>query len=265
MLYGVALTCKNTEYLRDGKCCSLCSPGKKVSQECDAQIDTVCENCRSGEFQDKWNRETSCHQHAYCDPNAGKKEVTKGTAERNVECLCQIDRHCSGPTCEICLKNTPCSPGNGVTQTATSTSDTQCSPCAEGTFSNTTSYNDPCISWKSCGNEESELFPGNSTSDKVCRMKPQRSHIWIIVLSLIFVVLITMALCFVSKKYGIFQRKKEKQQFQEPVKLKRIPIEDNDPEADPMEDCYSLPDTTAQGLPVAQEQGKDSHMSQEEQ
>ncbi|XP_018093861.1 tumor necrosis factor receptor superfamily member 5 [Xenopus laevis] len=262
---GTALTCSDRKYLKDGECCSLCSPGKRMSQECDTDSETVCENCRNGEFQDKWNRESTCHQHAYCDPNAGKEQVTEGTTERNVECQCQNGRHCSGPTCEICLQNTPCSPGYGVTQKATNTSDTQCSPCAEGSFSNTTSYKDPCIIWKSCENEEEELLPGNSTRDKVCRMKSHRNHILIIVGILIFVTsLIIAATYLLRNKCRIFQTKKEKQQVPQMNGHKLVPTEDNDPEAGPIEDCYPLADTSAQGHPVAQEVGKDSHMSQEE-
>ncbi|OCT62763.1 tumor necrosis factor receptor superfamily member 5 [Xenopus laevis] len=262
---GTVLACQDTEYVKDGKCCSLCPPGKRMSQECDADSGTVCEFCRTGEFQDKWNKETTCHQHAYCDTNAGKEQVTKGTNERDTECQCQYGRHCSDPTCEICIQSKHCSPGYGVTHIATSISDTQCSACAEGSFSNTTSFEDPCIGWKICGNEEEELFPGNSTSDKVCRMKSHRNHIMIIVICLIFVALITAVCCYcVIKKCGIFQRKKEEQQVPQMNGHKLVPIESNDPEAGSMEYRYSLSDTTAQGHPVAQEEGKDSHMSQEE-
>ncbi|KAG8446577.1 hypothetical protein GDO86_014143 [Hymenochirus boettgeri] len=204
---GLASACHNTQYLKDGKCCSLCSPGKRLSEECTANLDTVCIDCTKGEFQDQWNKETACQQHAYCDPNAGKEQVTEGTTDRNVECQCQAGRHCSSPQCETCILNKVCGPGYGVTRTASSTGDTQCSLCTDETFSNTSSDTEPCKLWQSCDDKQEEIFQGNSTKDRVC--KPG---------------------------------------------YKIEPVEDNDPEAD----------TTMRGDPVAQEEGKDSRMPQEE-
>ncbi|CAH2302489.1 tumor necrosis factor receptor superfamily member 5 isoform X2 [Pelobates cultripes] len=261
----VANTCSEKQYSKDGRCCDQCPPGHKVGKDCDEQNTTICLPCDVGEFQNKWNSEASCHQHNYCDNNAGLELESEGTNVKDVQCRCQNGRHCSSQSCETCIQNKACDLGEGVIQKAYKHFDTQCSPCPHGKFSNVKSDTEECQSWTSCNSTHIEDGPGSNVSDVKCKSKPQNgAAIYIpLVLFLLFVVLaIFVYLWYRRKNKNTNHREVEKQNDAEDGKpLTEIP-QKNIPEE--VLDLDQLVDTTIQGLPVAQEQGKDCHMSQEE-
>ncbi|KAM4691838.1 tumor necrosis factor receptor superfamily member 5 [Rhinophrynus dorsalis] len=224
-----------------------------MSKECSSNSGTVCLDCSSGTYQSNWNTESSCNLHSYCDHNAGLEKVMEGTAERDVQCRCQSGRHCSSPSCETCVLNTACAPGHGVTRPANMSSDTQCSPCAEGTFSNVTSDTEPCRAWSSCDIEKEEQIPGTSSTDVTCSFMNYTPQL------LVFLTPCQRA----SKKCPWFNRNKETAQKnlhqngrqlvpqQDPGNVEdNVPVEDQDP----------VIETIIQGMPVAQEEGKDFHL-----
>ncbi|XP_018414541.1 PREDICTED: tumor necrosis factor receptor superfamily member 5 [Nanorana parkeri] len=226
--------CSSTEqYEKYGKCCSLCRPGQRLHTECTERSETMCAICLNGEYQDKWSREKECLPHQYCDKNLGFQKISEGTQKQNVECVCQDGKHCSSTECETCVFNTLCAPGYGVTRKAEKYSDTECAVCPYGTFSNSTSDTEPCKDWQRCTSSQEESHPGSTNTDVACVKRRREKKV------------------------------KLKQQIQDP------PEEDNE---DPLLDLDlpqpNLPeedqDITMQGLPVAQEQGKDYHISQEE-
>ncbi|XP_068120100.1 tumor necrosis factor receptor superfamily member 5 isoform X1 [Hyperolius riggenbachi] len=265
---GSSYLCNPSQYEKDNKCCSLCRPGQSLVKECSANSDTECMNCKAGEYQDKWNRETSCILHTDCDENRGFTMLSDGTTEKNVNCSCQEGKHCSNANCETCISNTPCGPGEGVTQKANRFSDTQCAPCPEGTFSNVTSDTEACIKWQSCPDSQKEVHQGTDITDVVCGPH-QTNSVWI------YVLLVVIALTCLSALFILFvqnQKKKKRKILKEPdipqplvehqdkaqqcVLLEEELTQDNIP--------IESEDLTIQGLPFAQEQGKDYHMSQEE-
>ncbi|KAM8945879.1 LOW QUALITY PROTEIN: tumor necrosis factor receptor superfamily member 5 [Pelodytes ibericus] len=255
---GLATICSDEEYLKDGRCCKLCRPGFRLITECIEQTETTCQSCESGEFQSKWNRDTTCHQHSYCDTNAGFEQVSEGTAEKDVECRCQNGRHCSSRSCETCVQNTDCGPGHGVIEKATRYSDTQCSPCSHGTFSNFTSDTEQCQPWTRCESFQMEAVPGTNISDVIC--KPVYGNSTAIYITVLLILLISFGII-----YGVCWYKKKKRNKME---IEQFPINNDNVDHKmfniPEEDLDPVLETTIQGLPVAQEQGKDYHMSQEE-
>ncbi|KAM4622969.1 tumor necrosis factor receptor superfamily member 5 [Discoglossus pictus] len=249
--------CLDSQYEKYDKCCQKCPPGQYLSTECSKDNETSCSYCQPGEFQDKWNRETSCHLHAYCDPNAGFEQESEGTTEKDVMCRCQRGRHCSSQLCETCVLNTACAPGYGVLKIADTFSDTVCSPCANGTFSNITSDREPCRAWSRCSPSQQEVFPGSSLRDVSCSEHISQSgskaaiYVLLAIFGLLFIIVLVWLLHrWVSRR----QLKKNKKQIVILDGHHQVPVEDQDPALD----------ITMQGHPVAQEQGKDSHISQEE-
>ncbi|XP_063816528.1 tumor necrosis factor receptor superfamily member 5 [Pseudophryne corroboree] len=253
-----AISCNTTQYEKDGRCCSLCKPGQRLNKDCTENSETECLSCAEGEYQDTWNRETSCLLHQYCDENFGFHKISEGTAVRNVNCSCKEGNHCSNPACETCVLNTVCGPGHGVTQRASRDSDTHCSPCAKGTFSNVTSDTEPCKMWSICSETQQEVRLGNSTTDVVCGTGPT-GNTWIyVVIVVVALACLFAVLIFVKRRCwkGKYQIKEEN-----PLKVNGQPLYQLPKQANlPVEDQ----DITMQGLPVAQEQGKDFHMPQQE-
>ncbi|XP_075427315.1 tumor necrosis factor receptor superfamily member 5 [Ascaphus truei] len=190
--------------------------------------------------------------------DAGLEQQSGGTAERDVVCRCQSDRHCSSQSCETCVLNTLCLPGHGVTQRASLFSDTQCSPCAEGTFSNITSSTEPCGVWRSCDSAQQDSVPGSRVSDVTCTARSGGLPVIVILL------LSLLILCpLVAVLVWVLYRRVPMKCLKTKKKQQGILLQDHPPQI-PEEDQDPALDTTMQGLPVAQEQGKDSHMSQEE-
>lgn len=207
-------------------------PGHRLVQECTESSETVCVACEDGEYQDKFNRLAYCLPHRNCDEKLGFQTISEGTDTKDVDCLCQDGKHCSSQQCETCVLNKPCNPGFGVTRKAEGYSDTECAPCQNGTFSNVSSDTEPCKDWQSCGRSQLQIRPGTDRADVVCVRKRRK-----------------------GKKVTV------NNEIQAPpnevlllnILEPNVPVEDLDDQ-----------DITMQGLPVAQEQGKDYHMSQEE-
>ncbi|XP_072259909.1 tumor necrosis factor receptor superfamily member 5 isoform X2 [Pyxicephalus adspersus] len=253
-----AISCDSTQFEYEGRCCSLCMPGQKLVSECTEKSETLCAACKTGEYQDKWNRETDCLLHQNCDETLGFKKIKEGSMEKNVECICQEGKHCSSIACETCVWNTPCGQGEGVIRIADKYLDTECAQCIHGTFSNVTSDKEPCKAWQRCSYSQKEIHPGTEKTDVVCG--PSATWIYIVVF-LIALLSIGLAVSFFimtkrrrQNKAAIYQPPQDppKNENEDPLLIHKhnLPEEDQD--------------ITMQGLPVAQEEGKDYHMSQEE-
>ncbi|KAM3923059.1 tumor necrosis factor receptor superfamily member 5 [Leptodactylus fuscus] len=261
------LLCEDNNYDKDGRCCSLCKPGQRLLRDCTEHNDTMCIACDHGQYQDKYNRETSCLLHRMCNERLGFEKIREGTPTMNVDCRCQLGRHCSSQACETCVFNKKCGPGEGVVHNATIYSDTQCSQCSEGTYSATESDTESCKNWSKCGKSETVIQKGTPTNDVICGPSPAPDHsnVWVYVVVVVALLVIAcLAVIFIRKSYLKNRKDKNKAKPQEPPEENKeellvIPKEYNLPEEDQDDQ-----DITMQGLPVAQEQGKDWHMSQEE-
>ncbi|XP_066444300.1 tumor necrosis factor receptor superfamily member 5 isoform X2 [Eleutherodactylus coqui] len=199
-------SCKITEYENDSRCCSLCKPGQWLLTDCTEHNETVCLPCNAGEFHDKYHRETSCLLHSECNEKLGFQMIKDGTSTSNVVCSCQLGKHCSSEACETCVRSTACGPGEGVIQKANRVSDTQCSPCQEGTYSDIESLTAECIHWSKCGDGHTIVQPGTSTTDVVCGPSASdKTWIYILLVFGCFVVIGLPAIIFMR----LHRRKKK--------------------------------------------------------
>ncbi|NXA53922.1 TNR1B factor, partial [Nothocercus julius] len=83
-------------------------------------------------------------------------------------CSCPPNEYCISKIydqCEMCRVHKKCGKGYRVSRRGTDSTDTECKPCAPGTFSDEESYNTSCKPHRVC---KTVAIPGNSMNDTVC-------------------------------------------------------------------------------------------------
>ncbi|XP_015502850.1 tumor necrosis factor receptor superfamily member 5 isoform X2 [Parus major] len=209
--------------------------GEKLFSECSTTEDSVCARCESGHYQPSWTKEKHCAPHDICEDNAGLIVKVQGNATHNTVCQCQAGMHCSDISCQTCVENQPCQLGFGfVAAKAMDRMSSPCEPCTEGTFSNVSSKTEPCHPWTSC--EEKGLVvkvKGTNSSDVICESS-RRSSLSVLIPITAAVVTCLMGVCIYCLVHTDSRR--------------RVPKEE----------------TLFRGQPVAQEDGKESRISEQE-
>uniref|UniRef100_A0A8D2P8U8 CD40 molecule n=1 Tax=Zosterops lateralis melanops TaxID=1220523 RepID=A0A8D2P8U8_ZOSLA len=251
---GDALTCIEKQYIYKGGCCNRCRPGEKLVFECNETEDSVCAPCESGHYQPSWTKEKHCAPHDICEHNTGLIVKMHGNATHNTVCQCQAGMHCSDISCQTCVENQPCQLGFGfVAAKAMERMSSPCEPCAEGTFSNVSSKTEPCHPWTSC--EEKGLVvkvKGTNSSDVICESN-RRSSLSVLIPITAAVVTCLVGVCIYCLVHtgeieaGEPGEKPHKQQ----------PMEHD-------ENGLPVQETLLRGQPVAQEDGKESRISEQE-
>ncbi|XP_063028063.1 tumor necrosis factor receptor superfamily member 5 isoform X2 [Melospiza melodia melodia] len=230
-----ALTCFDKQYVYKGRCCNRCRPGEKLMSECSETEDSVCAPCESGHYQPSWTKEKHCAPHDICESNAGLIEKIKGNVTHNTVCQCRAGTHCSDISCQTCVENQPCQLGSGfVAAKAMERMSSPCEPCAEGTFSNVSSKTEPCHPWTSC--EEKGLVvkvKGTNSSDVICESS-RRSSLSVLIPITAAVVTCLVGVCIYCLVHTDSRRRGPKEE------------------------------TLLRGQPVAQEDGKESRISEQE-
>ncbi|XP_074409790.1 tumor necrosis factor receptor superfamily member 5 isoform X2 [Zonotrichia albicollis] len=230
-----ALTCFDKQYIYKGRCCNRCRPGEKLMSECQETEDSVCVPCESGHYQPSWTKEKHCAPHDICESNAGLIEKIKGNVTHNTVCQCRAGTHCSDISCQTCVENQPCQLGSGfVAAKAMERMSSPCEPCAEGTFSNVSSKTEPCHPWTSC--EEKGLLvkvKGTNSSDVICESS-RRSSLSVLIPITAAVVTCLVGVCIYCLVHTDSRRRGPKEE------------------------------TLLRGQPVAQEDGKESRISEQE-
>ncbi|KAM9372010.1 tumor necrosis factor receptor superfamily member 5 [Phaethornis superciliosus] len=253
---GDAISCFNKQYEHDGRCCNWCQPGEKLVSECNGTQDSVCARCESGHYQQSWTKEKHCAPHDICEENAGFIMKTQGNATHNTVCQCRDGMHCSDTSCQTCVENQPCQLGFGfVAAKARAQMSSPCEPCAEGTFSNVSSKTEPCHPWTSC--EEKGLVvkaKGTNTSDVICE-SGGRSSLSVLIPISAAVVTCLMGICIYCLVHADPKRRVENEleagkqsEIQQPQEVEDFPLHQ----------------TLLGGQPVAQEDGKESRMAEQE-
>uniref|UniRef100_A0A8C8AC97 Tumor necrosis factor receptor superfamily member 5 n=1 Tax=Otus sunia TaxID=257818 RepID=A0A8C8AC97_9STRI len=256
-----AARCSEKQYEHKGGCCNRCQPGEKLVSECNGTENSVCTRCESGHYQQSWTRERHCTPHDICEENAGLIVKTQGNATHNTACQCQAGTHCSDSSCQTCVENQPCQRGFGfVAAKAMARMSSPCEPCAEGTFSNVSSKTEPCHPWTSC--EEKGLVvkaKGTNTSDVICE-SGGRSSLSVLIPITAVVVTCLVGICIYCLVHTDPRRRVKKQvEAGEPQELPgaRQPTETED-------GVFPVQETLLGGQPVAQEDGKESRISEQE-
>ncbi|XP_062871577.1 tumor necrosis factor receptor superfamily member 5 [Trichomycterus rosablanca] len=157
-----------TNYQKDGQCCKMCGPGKRMKLNTDCK-DPSCEECGDMEYQDGYTKENICKRQPFCDTNLNFKKQNSSSKTEISPCQCIPGHHCSSSYCDTCVKNTECKLGERVSENGTQTSDTECEPCPKDTFSSTTGAF-TCQPWTECISVF-ESVSGSSTSDRTCRVR----------------------------------------------------------------------------------------------
>ncbi|XP_069333446.1 tumor necrosis factor receptor superfamily member 1B isoform X2 [Eulemur rufifrons] len=147
--------------------CSKCPPGCRVKESCTKASDTVCVPCEDSTYTQLWNWVSSCFS---CDSRCSSDQVETQACgpKQNRICACRPGWYCmlsKQQGCRLCAPLRRCRPGFGVTKPGTATSNVVCTPCALGTFSDTTSSTDTCRPHRTCS---LVAIPGNASMDAVC-------------------------------------------------------------------------------------------------
>ncbi|XP_074964892.1 tumor necrosis factor receptor superfamily member 5 isoform X3 [Phalacrocorax aristotelis] len=259
---GDAVRCFDKQYEHKGRCCNRCQPGQKLVSECNGTEESVCTHCESGHYQQGWTRERHCTPHDTCEDNTGLIVKTQGNATHNTVCQCQTGMHCSDTSCQTCVENQPCQLGFGfVAAKAVVRMSSPCEPCAEGTFSNVSSKTEPCYPWTSC--EKMGLVvkaKGTNTSDVICAESGRRSS-----LSVLIPITAVIVTCIVGICIYCLVHRDPRRQMQKQIEdgRPRETLEDRQPMEDG-EDVFPVQETLLGGQPVAQEDGKESRISEQE-
>ncbi|KAK7883933.1 hypothetical protein WMY93_027056 [Mugilogobius chulae] len=165
LLKEVTHGCHRAEYLIGQECCPMCPVGTRVNKHCTEFRSTSCLPCDSGTYMDEPTGKTECLLCRRCDKGSGLREKTKCTPLSNTVCEPEEGHFClvyeeDDRNCGASKKHKNCQPGEYINQPGSSSADTQCSPCAEGTFSNGT----VCQRHTQCQNGKVTVKDGTATS-----------------------------------------------------------------------------------------------------
>ncbi|XP_061591559.1 tumor necrosis factor receptor superfamily member 14-like isoform X2 [Cololabis saira] len=196
------LRCHLTEYQTGNECCPMCPAGNQVKTHCTEFRDTSCLPCEDGTFMDKLNGLKQCHQCINCDSGSGLKITpctpTSDTVCEPVEGFFCIDP--GSPGCTAAQKHKSCEPGQYIRERGNASSDTECSDCSSGTFSNGTLTS--CQPHTQCETNHLQVIKaGTASTDAECG--EQSFTILILagaVVSVIFLCLFVLVLIIYKKK-----------------------------------------------------------------
>ncbi|XP_065817052.1 tumor necrosis factor receptor superfamily member 14-like isoform X2 [Labrus bergylta] len=163
-------TCHRTEYVFGDACCLRCPIGTRVKTDCEEDKSTSCQPCTEGTFMNKMNGLKKCLSCRECGAGSALKMKTSCTIRSDTVCEPLEGFYCSeftGYDCFEAKKHRRCEPGEYISQRGTSSTDTVCSTCSDGTFSDGTFTS--CQNHKQCESEGLELLrAGTETEDAQC-------------------------------------------------------------------------------------------------
>ncbi|KAM6981789.1 tumor necrosis factor receptor superfamily member 5-like [Tautogolabrus adspersus] len=207
---GQTLTCGRYQYeIHDG-CCPKCSAGGRVYADCTESRSTRCELCPEGTFMNQPTSSRECYRCTNCDEGSGLRIKTSCTKSSDTVCEPLEGFYCSesaGGDCYEAKKHRRCDPGEYIREHGTSSTDTVCSTCSDGTFSDGTFTS--CQNHKQCESEGRELLrAGTESKDAQCGDKPSvRTGLIVgVVVGVVISLFITLGVCFVIHRRIIKNR-----------------------------------------------------------
>ncbi|XP_075762892.1 tumor necrosis factor receptor superfamily member 1B [Pelodiscus sinensis] len=163
---------EHSEYFDENvnKCCSKCRPGFHMLHSCNSSTNTQCEPCPNNMYTAIWNKARRC---LGCSSpcGAGLVQTQECTRTQDRICSCSANSYCasglkpSQGRCLFCRAHKTCAKGYGVSKPGTDSTNTECSPCPPGTFSDVESSTAPCKPHRVC---QSVSVQGNATGDTIC-------------------------------------------------------------------------------------------------
>nr|XP_029131413.1 tumor necrosis factor receptor superfamily member 5-like [Labrus bergylta]XP_029131414.1 tumor necrosis factor receptor superfamily member 5-like [Labrus bergylta]XP_029131415.1 tumor necrosis factor receptor superfamily member 5-like [Labrus bergylta] len=167
---GQTLTCGRYEYETPGGCCPVCPAGGRVYENCTDSESTHCKPCTEGTFMDHPTYRTRCYDCKSCDEGSALKMKTSCAIVSDTVCEPVEGFYCSDSRKDDCVeakKHRRCEPGEYIREHGTSSTDTVCSTCSDGTFSDGTFTS--CQNHKQCESEGLLLLrAGTETEDAQC-------------------------------------------------------------------------------------------------
>uniref|UniRef100_A0A3P9I0V7 Si:dkey-23c22.5 n=1 Tax=Oryzias latipes TaxID=8090 RepID=A0A3P9I0V7_ORYLA len=135
------LSCHQTEYEISGECCPMCPPGSRVQRHCTEFRSTSCMPCTEGTYNEKSNGLQYCTPCSLCDSGTGLTVKLGCTLTSDSVCEPLYGFFCvdsSSKSCSAAQKHSSCEKGQYISQRGTASTDTECSDCSSGTFSDGT-------------------------------------------------------------------------------------------------------------------------------
>ncbi|XP_039550381.1 tumor necrosis factor receptor superfamily member 14-like [Pimephales promelas] len=80
--------CSKNEYWSDGLCCDKCAPGYKLIKECSSGVQSECEKCSDGTYQDNMNYFPNCFRCQKCSKRHAVV-ISPCTHQNNTVCGCK--------------------------------------------------------------------------------------------------------------------------------------------------------------------------------
>uniref|UniRef100_A0A3Q3EYA4 TNFR-Cys domain-containing protein n=1 Tax=Labrus bergylta TaxID=56723 RepID=A0A3Q3EYA4_9LABR len=167
---GQTQSCGRYQYETHDRCCPMCQPGGWIYADCTDSESTFCKHCPEGTFMNHPTSRRQCYDCKSCDEGSGLKMKTSCTIVSDTVCEPLEGFYCSDSRKDDCVeakKHRRCEPGEYIREHGTSSTDTVCSTCSDGTFSDGTFPS--CQKHKQCESEGRELLrAGTETEDAQC-------------------------------------------------------------------------------------------------
>ncbi|XP_055021564.1 tumor necrosis factor receptor superfamily member 14-like isoform X1 [Boleophthalmus pectinirostris] len=160
-------TCRQNEYMIGEKCCPMCPVGSRVDKHCTEFRSTTCLLCDNGTYMDEPTARTECFHCRTCDSGSGLRVKVPCSSWSDTVCEPEDRFFCVKSSdegnCEATQKHSLCSPGEFIQQPGSSSADTVCSPCPQGSFSGGTLSS--CQPHTRCEKDKVTVKEGTSQSD----------------------------------------------------------------------------------------------------
>ncbi|XP_051282410.1 tumor necrosis factor receptor superfamily member 14-like isoform X26 [Dicentrarchus labrax] len=167
---GHALPCHPSEYQRGNECCPKCLHGSRVKTDCTEFRSTSCLSCTEGTFMNHPTGRTQSYSCTICDAGSGLKIKTSCTITSDTVCEPLEGFYCLDSAEDGCMsaqRHTLCQPGQYIRQKGTALTDTECSDCSAGTYSDGTFPS--CQSHTQCESMNLQLIKaGTVSTDAQC-------------------------------------------------------------------------------------------------
>uniref|UniRef100_A0A3Q1KDA9 TNFR-Cys domain-containing protein n=1 Tax=Anabas testudineus TaxID=64144 RepID=A0A3Q1KDA9_ANATE len=199
---GLTFTCHLAEYQIGNECCPMCLPGSRVRTDCTEFRSTSCRPCLEGTYMNKATGLKQCFPCTNCDEGSGLKikrlcKTTSDTVCEPLEGFYCVDPSDNG--CGAAQKHRSCEPGQYISQKGTASTDSVCSDCSDGSFSDGTFPS--CRPHTQCETKNLQLLkPGTTSTDAECgEHSLNKTIIWISVSASVVLIVISAAVVFYFK------------------------------------------------------------------
>ncbi|XP_041729394.2 tumor necrosis factor receptor superfamily member 14-like isoform X1 [Coregonus clupeaformis] len=164
---GSCIACGRAEYRIGDECCPMCSPGNRVYKHCTEFTSTSCVPCVDSTFLDEPNGLMKCKVCTNCDPGLGLKVKQPCRPSSDTVCGTLEGFYCLDPTkdgCRAAQRHSSCKPGQYISHTGTTSTDSVCADCPSKTYSDGSLTS--CQPHTEC--EFLEIEAGTPWSDSEC-------------------------------------------------------------------------------------------------